>query len=221
MAAAGHRGVRQRLKTVHRHRYWLVLPLAWLSGCATVTHFGGVTLNDDALYVGDVPLIRQDRDHACGAACVAAVAEHWGVSLADFKTALPREGGEATGADLQSMAAKLGLQAFAYRGSMDDLRENLAKGRPVIAMIPIPFVPHGGPVSAGVLSLWNEIGPRPPHWVVVVGLVDHDSVIIDDPMSGPLRVKQDAFSRWWVRNENRCVLIALPAGRREGVGSNP
>jgi len=32
-----------------------------------------------------------------------------------------------TGHDLQQLAEKLGLQAFAYRGSMDDLRQNLAR----------------------------------------------------------------------------------------------
>ena len=192
-----------------------------LSGCASVANFSGVTLNDDAVYVSGVPPVRQDKDHACGAACVAAVAAHWGVSLADFKTAFPRAPGDATGADLQTIAEKLGLQAFAYTGSMDDLQENLAQGRPVIAMIPVPLIGRGGFVADGILNLWNQVGPRPRHWVVVVGVVGHDSVIIDDPLSGPLRVKQAEFSKWWARNENLCVLIAARAEPSRRVGSNP
>ncbi len=218
---AGLSGVRHQLLSVRWFRNGLAAPLALLAGCATVSHFGGVTLDDDALYVSGVPPVRQDKDHACGAACVAAVAAHWGVSLADFKSTWPREAGDATGAELQTMARRLGLQAFAYTGSMDDLRENLARGRPVIAMIPIPFVPQGGFISDGVVSLWNEIGPRPRHWVVVVGLVGRDFVIIDDPLSGPLRVRREKFSRWWARNENLCVLIAGPAQAGPRVGANP
>ncbi len=206
---------------MRRHRLWLLLPLAGLSGCVSVAHFGGVTLNDDALYVSGVPPVRQDKAHACGAACVAAVSAHWGVSLAAFKAAFPQAPGDATGADLQAMAEKLGLQAFAYTGSMDDLRENLAAGRPVIAMIPVPLIANGGLVFEGLLSLWNQIGPRPRHWVVVVGLIGRDAVIIDDPLSGPLRVRQDQFRRWWARNENLCVLIAAPAEGPGPVGLSP
>jgi len=54
----------------------------------------------------------------------------------------------------------------------------------------------------------------------VAGLVGTDAVIIDDPLSGPLRVKQTQFSRWWKRNGNLCVLIAAAAERDERLGTN-
>jgi predicted double-glycine peptidase len=179
-----------------------------LSGCASVGHFTGLRLNDDAVYVGDVTPVRQDQDHACGPACVAAVASHWGISFAAFKAAQPRMPEDATGHDLEALAGRLGLQAFAYRGSMDDLRQNLASGRPMIVMLPMPMMPRGGWLTETVLNLWNEMGPRPAHWVVVVGAIRHQQLIIDDPASGPMLVREEKFVAWWAQKENLCVLIA-------------
>lgn len=199
----------------------LALAALSLAGCASVAAFKGVTLRDDALLVSDVTPVRQDKTYACGAACVASVAAHWGVSLADFKAAIPSAASDATGADLEQMAHRLGLEAFAYEGSVDDLRDNLAQGRPIIAMIPLPLMPRGGFVTAAVLNAWNEIGPRPAHWVTVVGLIGRQHVIVDDPTSGPLLVDAEKFRAWWAEKQNLCVLIARSAAPATTVGFNP
>jgi len=94
-------------------------------------------------------------------------------------------------------------------------------GRPESLRHPVPDRPAGGLVADGVVNLWNGVGPRPRHWVVVAGLVGRDFVIVDDPLSGPLRVKQRPFLCWWARDENLCVLNAAPAGGSERVGSDP
>lgn len=200
-------------------RCWLLGAVALLGGCASVTRFNGIALSDDALFVSDVAPIRQEKKHACGPACVAAVAAHWGITLAEFQAKIPQAPVDATGTDMLQMAQRLGLQAFAYRGSMDDLRQNLEKGRPVIVMIPMPMLARGGLVAGAVFNLWNELGPRPPHWVVVIGLVGKECVIINDPASGPLVVRQDRFQSWWTRNDHLCVLIAGPNGA--GSDSKP
>jgi predicted double-glycine peptidase len=195
----------------------LLLPLLWVGGCASVGRFNGVHPGDDAIYVNGVTPVRQDRDYACGPACVAAVATHWGVSLADFRAVQPRQAPDATGHDLELLAGRLGLQAFAYEGSMDDLMENLGRGRPVIVMIPMPMMAQGGPVTAVILKAWNEFAPRPAHWVVVVGALPHRQIIINDPASGPLAVNEDKFRQWWAHEGNRCVLVAAPAAAK-GAG---
>lgn len=196
---------------------WLVLVAGLFSGCTSVTRFHGLTLSDDALFVSDVAPIRQDRAYACGPACVAAVAAHWGVSPAEFKAQIRESGDDATADDLQQMATRLGLRAFAYQGSMDDLRQNLEKGRPVIAMIPQPLPARGGWLAGAVFNLWNEWGPRPPHWVVVVGEFGDGRIIIHDPASGPLLVKTERFLAWWRETDRLCLLIA---GHDEPAATN-
>jgi hypothetical protein len=101
---------------------------------------------------------------------------------------------DATGRDLQVLAEGLGLQTFAYRGSMDDLQENLRKGRPLIVMIPQPQLPTGELTAALLLNAWNQWGPRPAHWVVVVGFTKNKAVIIHDPDSGAARHEAGSLS---------------------------
>jgi predicted double-glycine peptidase len=162
--------------------------------------------------VSGVPPVRQDNEYACGPACVAAVAAHCGIALTDFASGHPQLAGDATGRDLQTLAEELGLQAFVYRGSMNDLQENLMKGRPLIVMIPKPVMEPRGWIATPIVNLWNEFGRRPAHWVVVVGFVEGSQVILHDPASGPLVVKQETFRNWWAKKDNLCVLIAASDG---------
>lgn len=204
-----------RNDTMTNCRPWfafLALALGGLlaGGCASVSSFKGLKFDDEAVYVSGVTPVQQDKHYACGAACLATVAAHWGVSLAEFKARYPSLPADTTGKELAALAAGLGLQAIAYQGSMDDLRQNLADGRPLIVMIPMPLVAHGGVASDLLLGAWNELGPRPSHWVVVVGTVRDKSVIVADPASGPLRVRQEEFQQWWAQKANLCVLVAGP-----------
>ena len=187
-----------------------LLLAASLSGCASVAPFKGFAIEGDSVYVAGLPPIRQDRHYACGAACVAAVAGYWNVSLTEFRAKRPQMPGDATGLDLQQLAADLGLQAFAYRGSMEDLRENLQKGRPLIVMIPQPVLPTGGLTGVPLINAWNRWGHKPAHWVVVLGLTRDKSVILHDPESGPMEVKPEAFQAWWAQKDHLTVLIAAP-----------
>jgi predicted double-glycine peptidase len=198
-----------------------LLTLLLLGGCSSVASFKGLPLSEEALYVNGVTPIRQDHDFTCGPACLAAVATHWGVSPAQFKAGAGAAPRDFTARDLQALAARLGLQAFVYGGSMADLRENLGKGRPVIAMIPMPLPPQGDLLTAEVLALWNEVGPRPAHWVVVVGMIGQKWVILDDPESGPLVVKADRFERWWAQQGSVAVLVTAPAETGPSLSLSP
>lgn len=187
---------------------WFLLPALLLGGCASVGPFKGIALDDASVYVSGLPPIKQDKNYACGAACVAAVAAFWNVPLADFRTRHPSLPADTTGQDLQVLARELGLQAFAYRGSMDDLQENLRQGRPLIVMIPQPLMPSADLVSVLLLNSWNRWGPKPAHWVVVVGITKDKAVLLHDPVSGPMVVKLKAFQAWWAKKDNLTVLLA-------------
>jgi predicted double-glycine peptidase len=192
-----------------------------LGGCSSVASFKGLPLSEDAVYVNGVTPIRQDHDFTCGPACLAAVATHWGVSPAQFKAGAGAAPRDFTARDLQGLAARLGLQAFVYAGSMEDLRDNLGKGRPVIAMISMPLPPEGDLITAEVLALWNEVGPRPAHWVVVVGMIGQKWVILDDPASGPLVVRADRFQKWWAQRDSVALLVTAAGPGGSPVSLNP
>ena len=196
-------------------RFPFLLSLSLLTGgCASVAGFNGLALDDDDGVYVSVPAVRQSQHHACGAASLAAVAAHWGVSLAEFKSRHPHLPDDTTGKDLQLLAEDLGLRAFVYQGSFDDLRDNLGKGRPLIVMLPKPLLPSGGLIAAMLLNAWNQVGFRPPHWVIVTGFLGEREVIVHDPASGPLLIKQENFRKWWAEMDNLCVLVAAPSTHR-------
>ena len=186
----------------------ILLTSFWLGGCASVGAFRGITPDEDSLYINGLPPLLQDKHYACGATCVAAVAVFWNVPLTEIRVKHPELPAEMTGLELELLAKELGLDAFAYRGTTDDLQENLRKGRPMIVMIPQPLLPRGDVASSVLLNAWNQWGSKPAHWVVVIGMTKNQAVIIHDPASGPMVVKREAFLSWWAQKENLTVLLA-------------
>ena len=185
----------------------VLLAALCLGGCTSVAPFKGVAIEDDSVYVTGLPPVNQDKHYACGAACVAAVAAYWNVSLAQFRAKRAQMPEDATGHDLQLLAEELGLRAFVYRGSKEDLLDNLQKGRPVIVMIPQAVLPTGGLSSVYLINAWNQWGRKPAHWVIVIGMTKNKNVIIHDPESGPMTVKQVCFEKWWEQKGYLSVLI--------------
>ena len=175
-----------------------------------MANFRGIPLVGDGLYVSGLPPLRQNKQYTCGAACVAAVAAHWGVTLDEFKAKCPAAPKDSTGQDLQALAESVGLQAFVFQGSMADLQDNLRQGRPMIVMItqpPDPALRQLGLWGRLALSLSEHVS-HPAHWVVVIGLTGDQSVIVHDPATGLLQIKAPAFQKWWSQRNNLCVLIA-------------
>ena len=111
---------------------------------------------------------------------------------------------------MRTLAESLGMQAFVFQGSMDDLRDNLRQGRPLIVMIskpPDPALRQVGFLGDFALAISEHVS-HPPHWVVVAGLSGNGDVIIHDPAAGPLQVESPVFQRWWRQQGNLCVLVA-------------
>lgn len=186
----------------------LLLVVCFLGGCTSVTPFRGLAIEDDSIYVAGIPPVHQDKNYSCGIACLAAVATYWNVSPGQFRLKCPHWPADTTGHDLQQLAEDLDLNGFVYRGSMEDLRDNLGKGRPLIVMIPQPVLPAGGLASVSLLNAWNRWGHKPSHWVVVLGLTKSNDVIIQDPESGGTVIKEHSFEKWWAQKSYLTVLVA-------------
>jgi len=141
-----------------------------------------------------VPFVAQQPDY-CGPAALAMVAAFYGRSVSQEEIArdvfLPHVRGSLT-AELASYARRLGLAARQYRGSWEDLRENLAAKRPVI-------------VLAKTGSHY--------HYMVVLGLNESAGTVTVHSDTRPrLRLSREEFQRRWDGAE-RWTLLVQPAAR--------
>ena len=117
----------------------------------------------------------------CGAACLAMVAKHYGMSLPITKCReLPKT--DKIGTNLYGLvdgAEKIGFKAEALSGGPDELAEGIANGE-----ICFPFVAHT--VSEDTML----------HYVVVYG-VKHGRFQIADPGKGKQRMTPEQFFSCW------------------------
>ena len=137
-----------------------------------------------------VPFVPQEKD-TCGAAALAMVLAYWGEPVPHDEIAgalLEPERRGIRGARLESFARARGLLAVAYEGDLGQLRDFVAKGRPLVVA-------------------WKQAGRF--HDVVVVGF-DRDAVVVHDPEAGAgRRVPLRAFEERWT-GAGRWTLLVLP-----------
>ncbi len=148
-----------------------------------------------ALATLDVPFVAQKKD-TCAAASLAMVLAYWHAPVSQDEIAAavvrPRLHG-ALGSRLEAFARDRGFTAIAYAGDARQLREMLAKGRPLIVA-------------------W-EMAHRRFHNVVVVGVDRSGSVTVNDPATGAGRtVSAVDFERRWA-GAGRWTLLVQPADR--------
>ncbi len=148
----------------------------------------------------DVPYVPQSGA-LCGGAAVAMVLRYWGMTgvLAEDFAALvePHEAGIRTGALVRAVEAR-GWTALPVAAAAAGIRDHLARGRPVIALI--------------------EAGRDSYHYVVLVGWAN-GWVVIHDPNVGPLRtVREGEFGDAW-SGSGGWALLVLPPPETGGQGA--
>ena len=125
--------------------------------------------------------IKQHDEKDCGAACLAMIAEYYGLSLPLAKyrelTKTDRSGTNLYG--MVDGAGKIGLKADALEGSTDELFEGIENGE-----IEFPFVAH----------IVNDNAML--HFVVVFGLKD-GRLTIGDPAKGKVKYTTQKFCELW------------------------
>lgn len=152
----------------------------------------------------DVPFVRQVRA-GCGPAAIAMVMQYWvkqipaldaaAAGAEHIDKALPAGSNGTFGKDLKEYLEAHGFSAYVFDGEMADLRNHLAKGRPVVVCLGLK-------------------GPDAPlHYVVVVGIANGE-VLLNDPARGKLfREKTPDFLRAWKATGN-WALLAVPRQTR-------
>lgn len=141
----------------------------------------------------------------CGLAALAMIAGAWGHrwTLDELqRVSPPGEKGVRLG-QLRDLARSRGLQAFAIKGTHADLERELAKGRPVLLGLLLPF----------------QRNRALAHYEVAIAISPRDgSVITLDPATGKhmRRTKQVLEQEW--KPSGHATLVVI--GRRPG-GSAP
>jgi len=156
----------------------------------------------------DVPFVKQEKN-GCGAASIAMVMQYW-----QHQTG--QSAGESAGAehiqralyshrahgiyasDLAGYLRQHGFRTFIFQGRLEDLKQQLAKGRPLmVALKPVALQPG--------------VGHTPLHYVVVTGLDwEHGLVLKNDPAERKLLKQEESdFEREWKAAGN-WTLLAIP-----------
>ncbi len=166
---------------------------AWLlaSGTPAGDAVAGVRL--------DVPFVRQEKN-GCGAASLAMVMRYWQRQTGRAETAdapeiqrtlySPRAHGiYASG--MERYLRRHGFETFTIRGTWQDLRHHLEKGRPLIVAL--------------------QVGRGDLHYVVVTGLDEREDLILEhDPSDrGFVKLHRADFEREWNATGD-WTLLALP-----------
>ena len=139
----------------------------------------------------NVPFVPQAKD-TCGAASLTMVLRYWGGEVTHDEIArelLEAELHGIPGSRLAEFARTRGFEAFAYKGDHAQLRDFVAKGRPLIVA-------------------WG-LGRDRFHNVVVVGVEEKGgAVIVNDPARGPgRRIPRGTFNERWAKADHWTLLV--------------
>jgi ABC-type bacteriocin/lantibiotic exporter with double-glycine peptidase domain len=151
----------------------------------------------------DVPFIAQPKN-GCGAASIAMVMQYWqkqpggnqetGSAPADIQRAL--YSGAAHGiyaSDMERYFREHHFRTYTFRGQWSDLKQHLAKGRPlIVALKPMP-------------------AEKELHYVVVAGVDwEQNVVLVNDPAQRKLlKIDRASFVAEWNAVDD-WTLLALP-----------
>jgi ABC-type bacteriocin/lantibiotic exporter with double-glycine peptidase domain len=151
----------------------------------------------------DVPFIPQEKN-GCGAASIAMVMQYWqkqpggipegGSDPAEIQRALySRQARGIYASDMERYFQEHGFRTYSFRGQWGDLKEHVAKGRPlIVALKPLP--------SETAL-----------HYVVVAGVDwEQNLVLVNDAAQRKLlKIDRATFVKEW-NAVGDWTLLALP-----------
>jgi predicted double-glycine peptidase len=184
--------------------------LAILAACSTPEQFKGVKVGETPTLITSIPPLLQTKQVSCGPTSVAAVAAYWGKDYSILiSNSYPFLAEDHSAAELTNLVQKVDLKAFAYRSSLDDLKNQIQNGRPVLVLISRPHYEHSPNLALNgvpIDTLWDAVAPKNSHWVICIGFTE-SKMVIQDPARGRMAVSFSKFDSWWEARKRTCVLI--------------
>lgn len=162
----------------------LIMLAAGLWACAAPS-FSPRHLN----ILSDVPLFEQ-TEHQCGPAALASVINYWSARTTSTTMVSPDEIAAAfysptargtLGMDLVLYSRRLGFTARSYAGSINDIRNHIDKGVPLILLVDLG-------------SLLYQIN----HFMVAVGYTD-EGIIVHSGRRQAMHMTTERLNKIWQR----------------------
>ena len=159
------------------------------------------------LRAAPVPVVVQRAENDCGAAALAMLVDAWGQSWT-LDDALGRVHPGRDGvklAALRDAARAAGLDAYAIRGTRDDLAHELAAGRPVLLGLVLPV----------------DREHNRNHYEVAVALdPQHGDVVTIDPANGRMQRRESrVFDLEWKTAGYAALVVVSARSKKEGPRS--
>jgi ABC-type bacteriocin/lantibiotic exporter with double-glycine peptidase domain len=188
----------------------LIVTLFALAACR-LAYTGGATavgpnqLGGEWLRAAPTPVVLQRQQADCGLAALAMIAGAWGRrwSMDDIaRHVKPTDKGVRLGA-LRDFARARGLEAYAVRGQLQDLENELQKGRPVLLGLVLPF----------------DRKTNLHHYEVAIAMNPRDGTVVTlDPATGDMlkRSREVLDLEWKHAGYATLVVVAVttPQGER-------
>jgi ABC-type bacteriocin/lantibiotic exporter with double-glycine peptidase domain len=196
--------------------FLLILVAIYLSSCAysPVTNLKNDKLDMEKNTFVDIKFTKQLSSYDCGIACLVSVFNYWGGDyiLKNIVSEYPPNDFKSGYSvyELRAIAGKSDFKAFAIKGGIEFIKEQIDNGRPMILAIKVRyrnFYLESDPLVGSMLSIvYDVILKKHGHYVVAVGY-NSDNLIIMDPSEGFLYYKFDEIIEMSEYQDNVMILV--------------
>ncbi len=189
-----------------------VVALVGLFAACTIPYRGGARavqpaqLDDGWLRAAPTPTIKQHQQTDCGLAALAMIGGAWGRSwtVDELAQRLPPTAHGLKLRALRDVARERGLEAYAIQGTRDDLKKELAQGRPVLLGLMLP----------------HDRKRNRSHFEVAIALDPRDGTVVTiDPASGQWMKRSPKVLDIEWKAASYATLVVVGDKQRKNVGA--
>lgn len=157
--------------------FFYMLIIIMIYSCSTVS----VQLNSKPIIINNVPFYPQEA-FQCGPASLAGVMNYWGIMISpeDIAKAIYSESARGTlTIDMLIFANKNGLYAQQYEGGIDDIKEKIDRGYPLLVLVDLGFYLY-----------------KAYHYMVIIGY-NNEGIIVNSGRNEKLFIDKERFLNMW------------------------